>query len=137
MRDDVNLCLTRVIISDDRRILLPLNRLHVLVASKIHKNTEKYFNCSVTRLGWNIHYDPLRQKTTLALVYFIKEGAAHLLGDLMQVSLIGMGIGYVEVVDVSGSVTLLGIGPGAMVALAVSSTSAFWAVRLEEVEPHY
>ena len=111
MRDEVNLCLMRVIVSDDRRIFLPPNRLRVLVASKIHKNTEKYFNCSVTRHGWNIHYDSLRQRTTLALVYFIKEGAAHLLRGLMQFSLIGMGIGYVEVVDVSGSVTVVGHRP--------------------------
>ena len=37
----------------------------------------------------------------------------------------GMGMGYVEIVDVSGGVMVFGIGPGAMVALTVSSTSTF------------
>ena len=125
MRDEVNLSLTRVIISNHRRIFLPPNRLRVLVASKIHKNTEKYLNCSVTRLGWDIHYDPLRPRTTLALVYYIEEGAVHLLRGLARGSLMGMGMGYVEVVLLVGVSRLLGIGPGAVVALAVSSTSAF------------
>ena len=51
---------------------------------------------------------PLRQRTTLALVYFNKEGAAHLFRGLSQGSLMGMGMGYVEVIDVRGSVTVVG-----------------------------
>ena len=49
----------------------------------------------------------------------------------------GMGMGYMEVVDVCGSVAVVGHRPRRNGSIVRLVDKCIWAVLLEEVEPHY
>ena len=70
-------------------------------------------------------------------MHFPNGGDAHLLRGLAQGSLVGMGMGYVENVDVSGGVMVLGHRPRRNGSIGSLVNKYIWAVRVEEIEsPH-
>ena len=70
-------------------------------------------------------------------MHFPNEGNAHLLRGLAQGSLAGMGMGYVEIVDVSGGVMVFGHRPRRSGSVGSLVNKCIRAVRVEEIDSPY
>ena len=65
------------------------------------------------------------------------EGDAQLLRRLAQRSLVGMGMGDMEVVDVNGGVTVVGHRPRRNYSIGTLVNKCAGAIRIQEVQPPY
>ena len=70
-------------------------------------------------------------------MHFPNEGDAYLLRGLAHRSLVGMGMGDVEIVDISGGVSVVGHRPRRNGSIGSLVNKCIRAVRVEEIESPY
>ena len=76
---------------------------------------------------------PFAIEQPLALVQLSLEGDAHLLGRLAQVSLVGMGVGGMEGVDVNWGTPVTGLRSGRNYSISILIIECTGAIRIQKV----